>query len=282
VAALASWLDARAHEGTWLVRIEDVDQPRCPPGLDQVILSQLAQVGLVPDEPPVWQSAAAQEARYRQALDGLVEGHWAYPCGCSRKDIAQAIESQGGERERHGERVYPGTCRHGLQGKTARAWRLLSTSSETSDLQLDWVDRRLGPQRQNLSRDVGDFVLLRADGLWAYQLAVVVDDGWQDITDVVRGEDLADNTPRQVRLQQLLGLPTPRYLHTPLVLGENGEKLSKQNGAQALDLVDPLAALRRAAASLRLPELPGTTAAEWRAAAVEAWRERWGVFMSRQ
>ncbi|WP_310732113.1 tRNA glutamyl-Q(34) synthetase GluQRS [Roseateles sp. YR242] len=297
VAALASWLDARAHGGQWLVRIEDVDRPRCPPGLDALMLAQLAQVGLVPDEPPVWQSDPAQEARYRIALEALVAQGWAYPCGCSRKDIAEAIAARGGSKARHGELVYPGTCRHGLQGKPARAWRLLSTARRwpaagdvvahgtgdsicgaasdgaLPDLDIDWTDRRLGPQHQDLTHEVGDFVLLRADGLWAYQLAVVVDDGWQGITDVVRGEDLTDNTPRQIRLQQLLGLPTPRYLHTPLVMGGNGEKLSKQNGAQALDLSDPLAALRKAAARLGLPPLPAETVPELLAAATQAWRD---------
>ena len=274
VAALASWLDARAHAGRWLVRIEDVDRPRCPPGLDELILSQLAQAGLQPDEAPVWQSAPAQEARYRQALDALVARGWAYPCACSRKDIAEAIAAQGGARERHGELVYPGTCRQGLRGRPARAWRLLSTDEAGADLCIRWTDRRLGPQQQDLTRDVGDFVLLRADGLWAYQLAVVVDDGWQGVTDVVRGEDLADNTPRQIRLQQLLGLPVPRYLHTPLVLGDNGEKLSKQNGARALDLSDPLAALRRAGEQLGLAGLPGGTAGDYLAAATALWQER--------
>lgn len=293
VAALASWLDARAHGGQWLVRIEDVDRPRCPPGMDALILSQLHQAGLRPDEPPVWQSAAAQERRYQQALESLVPQRWAYPCACSRKDIAQALEAQGEARERHGELVYPGTCRCGLQGREARAWRLLSTMEpppgqcEGADLTLSWEDRRLGTQQQNLTREVGDFVLLRADGLWAYQLAVVVDDGWQGITDVVRGEDLADNTPRQIRLQQLLGVPQPRYLHTPLVLGDNGEKLSKQNGAQALDLSDPVAALLRAAERLGLRlgmgldrDVPGwrrPTVAEVLASAVAAWRDQLGV-----
>jgi glutamyl-Q tRNA(Asp) synthetase len=274
VAALASWLDARAHDGRWLIRIEDVDRPRCPAGTDALVLSQLAQVRLLPDEPPIWQSK--RDAAYRVALDRLVAAGWAYPCGCSRKDIAEAIAAQGGQRERHGELVYPGTCRHGLHGKPARAWRLRSTATVDGDasLRIDWMDRRLGEQSQDLTDEVGDFVLLRADGLWAYQLAVVVDDAWQGITDVVRGEDLADNTPRQIRLQELLGLPRPRHLHTPLVLGDNGEKLSKQNGALALDLGNPLAALRRAGSRLGLPALEARTMPEWLERAVVAWRVR--------
>jgi glutamyl-Q tRNA(Asp) synthetase len=157
--------------------------------------------------------------------------------------------------------VYPGTCRNGLQGKTARAWRL-NLQRVIDDLQLNnptlWHDRRLGAQQQDVLQAVGDFVLRRADGLWAYQLAVVVDDAAQGITHVVRGQDLADNTARQILLQQALGLPTPRYLHTPLVLGADGEKLSKQNGAQALDLNDPLAALNAAAQVLGLDAMEGT------------------------
>lgn len=262
VAALASWLDARAHGGAWLVRIEDVDRPRCVPGADALILDQLARCGLVPDEPPAWQSQRG--AHYQAALDVLAAAGQVYPCGCTRRDIALALEARGRDKPRHGELVYPGTCRHGLHGKPARATRVRSCDANEADLVIDWEDRRLGPQRQDLTQAVGDFVLHRADGLWAYQLAVVVDDALQGITDVVRGEDLADNTPRQIHLQRLLGLPTPRYLHTPLVLGENGEKLSKQNGAAALDLAEPgrvLASLRQAAQRLGLDavgaDIPG-------------------------
>ena len=146
------------------------------------------------------------------------------PCACSRKDIEAALAAAGALPDRHGEKVYPGTCRPergGLHGRPGRAWRL-HTAHAT---RIDWQDRRLGPQTQDVSAAVGDFVLRRADGLWAYQLAVVVDDAAQGITDVVRGEDLADNTPRQVLLLQRLGLPTPRHLHTPLVLAADGCKL---------------------------------------------------------
>jgi len=272
VAALASWLDARAHGGAWLVRIEDVDRPRCVPGADALILDQLARCGLVPDEPPAWQSQRG--AHYQAALDVLAAAGQVYPCGCTRRDIALALEARGRDKPRHGELVYPGTCRHGLHGKPARATRVRSCDANEADLVIDWEDRRLGPQRQDLTQAVGDFVLHRADGLWAYQLAVVVDDALQGITDVVRGEDLADNTPRQIHLQRLLGLPTPRYLHTPLVLGANGEKLSKQNGAAPLDLAQPSLALRNAAAALGLqaqaadaPTLLAECVAQWRAAA---------------
>ena len=264
VAALASWLDARAHGGRWLVRIEDVDTPRCVAGADERILAQLAACGLVPDAPPVWQSRRG--ALYQAALDRLVQQGAAYPCGCSRKDIEAALIAAGHPRERHGELVYPGTCRDGLHGKAARAWRFLTQGAAP----VAWADRRLGPQRQDVAGAVGDFVLRRADGLWAYQLAVVVDDADQGITDIVRGEDLADNTARQVLLQQALGLPRPRYLHTPLVLGRNGEKLSKQNGATPLDLSDPLGHLREAGLALGLA-VPGDDTGSWLAAATGAW-----------
>jgi len=268
VAALASWLDARAHGGCWLVRIEDVDRPRCVPGADQIILQQLAACGLRSDEPVLWQSRRG--AAYQQALDRLVAAGLAYPCACSRSDIAAAQAALGQTRQRHSAAVYPGTCRDGLHGRPARAWRLRTDGAPP----VHWVDRRLGPQQQDVAAEVGDFVLRRADGLWAYQLAVVVDDAEQGISDVVRGEDLTDNTPRQILLQRALGLAQPRYLHTPLVLGPNGEKLSKQNGAQALDIRDPLRCLREASAVLGLnvlaSDVPG-----WLAAATATWAARW-------
>ncbi len=267
VAALASWLDARAHGGRWLVRIEDVDRPRCVPGADERILAQLAALGLQPDAPPVYQSG--RERLYQAALDQLVEAGRAYPCGCSRKDIEQAGLAHGHARERHGELIYPGTCRDGLQGKPARAWRLRTEGADP----VTWTDRRVGPQQQDVAREVGDFVLQRADGLWAYQLAVVVDDADQGITDVVRGEDLTDNTARQILLQGALGLPTPRYLHTPLVRNAQGEKLSKQSGAAPLDAGRPLERLQEAAAVLGL-QVAATSVGEWLAQAVRAWRAR--------
>jgi glutamyl-Q tRNA(Asp) synthetase len=271
VAALASWLDAKAQGGQWLVRMEDVDSARCLPGLDRLILQQLADCGLVPDAPPVVQSR--RSAHYQQALDQLTLQGLAYPCACSRKDIEALLRERGQGSERHGELIYPGTCRTGLQGRVGRAWRLRTdiykkkdpiALMEQSQLAIQtianndaivcWTDRRLGLQRQNVSAEVGDFVLKRADGCFAYQLAVVVDDAAQGITDVVRGEDLADNTARQILLQRALGLSTPRYLHTPLVLGANGEKLSKQNGATPIDTTNPLRAMNSAAAVLGLPE----------------------------
>lgn len=270
VAALASWLDARAHGGAWLVRIEDVDRPRCVSGADQEILRQLAACGLRPDEPPQWQSS--RKPAYQAALDRLVAEGRAYACACSRSDIEAALQALGRPRPRHGELVYPGTCREGARGP-ARAWRLRVPAGRVT-----WQDRRLGAQAQDVAAAVGDFVLRRADGLFAYQLAVVLDDAAQGITDVVRGEDLADNTPRQIVLQRALGLPTPRYLHTPLVRGANGEKLSKQNGAAPLDVSQPLRALQAAAQPLALELAPdAASVTEWLARATAAWSARWGT-----
>jgi glutamyl-Q tRNA(Asp) synthetase len=272
VAALASWLDARARAGRWLVRIEDVDTPRCAPGMDRVILQQLDALGLRPDEPPLVQSQ--RQAAYRQALDRLLASGRAYPCACSRRDIEMALTAAGRPRARHTQAVYPGICRNGLHGKAPRATRFLTERTDTSSI-VAWTDRRLGAMVQDVAREVGDFVLHRADGLWAYQLAVVVDDAWQGVTDVVRGADLTDNTARQILLQRALGLPTPRYLHTPLVRGADGHKLSKQNGAQALDLADPVAALQTAAQVLQLPHREAESCAEWLNAAVPAWAAHW-------
>lgn len=274
VAALASWLDARAHGGRWLVRIEDVDIPRCVPGMETTILDQLAACGLVPDEAPVLQSHRGE--LYEAALQRLLAADLAYPCGCSRREIELAVQAEGLALVRHGELVYPGTCRNGLKGKPARATRLRTLDERGHDVRIAWTDRRLGPQSQDVTRCVGDFVLHRADGLWAYQLAVVVDDALQGISHVVRGEDLADNTPRQIHLQRALGLPTPRYFHTPLVMGANGEKLSKQNGAQALDLADPVAALRAAGAVLGI-QADARDVGTWLAMTVEPWRQRWAT-----
>lgn len=271
VAALASWLDARAHQGAWLVRIEDVDAPRCVPGADRLILDQLAACGLTSDERVLWQSTRSDA--YEGALQRLMVQGDAYPCACSRQDIELALLAAGTPRERHQAAVYPGTCRPergGLRGRPARAWRFRVPPRA----RVDWTDRRLGAQTQDVGTEIGDFIIRRADGLWAYQLAVVVDDAAQGITHVVRGEDLADNTARQVLLQRALGLTTPAYLHTPLVLGTNGEKLSKQNGAQALDLGDPLAALHAAARVLDLPATSGNVPdalAHW----TTHWATRW-------
>jgi glutamyl-Q tRNA(Asp) synthetase len=263
VAALASWLDARAHHGAWLVRIEDLDPPREVAGATARILDALAACGLVGDEPPVLQSSRG--GLYRQALDRLQAAGLVYGCACSRAEVAAAQQRIGLPAH-----VYPGTCRNGTGGRRVRALRV-----RVPDEIVGFTDRACGPYAQNLARDVGDFVVRRADGLWAYQLAVVVDDAEQRITDVVRGADLLENTPRQIWLQRALGLPTPRYLHVPLVTNAQGEKLSKQTGARALDIGRPLAELARAWRHLGFAalEAPGVDVFLLRAARL--WRRRW-------
>jgi len=218
--AVASWLDARAHHGQWLVRIEDVDHPRSPPGTSDLILRQLAAYGLEWDGEVSFQHDHDQ--RYQEALNSLIKQHQAYDCSCSRKEWQSYPH-------------YPGWCRQGNRHpERPAAWRLNTdrrVSSQTNDI--EWKDLRLGLQRWSLG-ELGDVILKRKDGLWAYQLAVVVDDAAEGITHIIRGADLLDNTPWQIRLQENLGFPIPQYAHMPLVLAENGQKLSKQNLAPAL------------------------------------------------
>ncbi len=257
VAALASWLDARALQGEWWVRIEDIDGPRCIAGAAEKILNQLSACGLHADGDVAFQSE--RNGLYQDALDALISKGLVYPCACTRKEIEEQQAALGLSLARHKVAVYPGTCRQGLNGKAARAWRfdVHQWSALRGSPVVHWNDRRLGPKAQNVLEEVGDFVLKRADGLWAYQLAVVVDDAAQGITHVVRGEDLTDNTARQWMLQEALSFEHPHYLHTPLVLGDNGEKLSKQNGAKALDLSSAQSiaqSLQEAASALGLGE----------------------------
>jgi glutamyl-Q tRNA(Asp) synthetase len=229
-AALASWLDARRAGGRWLLRIEDLDRPRVMPGAADAILRQLEACGLTWDGSVLYQSSRTE--LYREAMLKLQSR--VYPCACTRKELedsALAID---------GARIYPGTCRQGLApGKAPRAVRL-RTDAEP----IRFVDRVQGEIAQSLEREVGDFVLRRADGVYAYQLAVVVDDAAQGVTDVVRGADLLDSTARQILLQRLLGVPAPRYLHVPVAVNAAGEKLSKQTGAGAVGASDLVAVLR--------------------------------------
>lgn len=264
VAALASWLDARAHGGAWLVRIEDLDPPREVPGATNDILRTLADFGMEADEPIAFQSA--RTAFYEAAFAWLSEVGRVYGCACTRSEVEGAAAAAG-----LAPGVYPGTCRQGTGGRPVRAWRYRVEGVET------FVDRALGLQSQDLARCVGDFVVRRADGLWAYQLAVVVDDGEQGVTDVVRGADLLDNTPRQIALQRALELPTPRYLHVPVVVNERGEKLSKQTGARPLDRLNVLGELERAVRHLALPPIGADSVPAFQRAAVTAWAERWQV-----
>jgi glutamyl-Q tRNA(Asp) synthetase len=230
VAALASWLDCRRAGGRWLLRMEDLDRPRVIPGAADAILRQLESCGLEWDGPVVRQSARLE--LYEDAIRKL-ESH-SYPCACTRKELedsALAID---------GSRIYPGTCSRGLAaGKTARTVRL-----RTDSVPIQFTDRVQGEIAQSVARDVGDFVLRRADGIIAYQLAVVVDDAAQGVTDVVRGADLLDSTARQIHLQRLLGAATPRYMHVPVATNAAGEKLSKQTSATGAGCEDVPRALR--------------------------------------
>ncbi len=229
VAALGSFLDARSQGGRWLVRIEDVDEARTQAGAARSILATLEACGFEWDGAIEVQSL--RKARYFAALERLASTGHTYACACSRSEIAAAADAASLGSAPDGARIYPGTCRHGLApGRTARATRV-----RTGAAPVEFEDRLQGRIVQTIGTDVGDFVLLRADGYVAYQLAVVVDDADQGVTDVVRGCDLIDSTARQIHLQDLLGLPVPRYLHLPVAVNAAGEKLSKQTGAPPAD-----------------------------------------------
>jgi glutamyl-Q tRNA(Asp) synthetase len=258
-AALASWLDARAAGGRWLVRIEDLDTPRVQAGAAEQILRTLGELGLVWDGAVEYQSRRL--ALYREALGRLHER--TYWCGCTRREIADSSLGLAAD----GAQIYPGSCRTGLApGRTPRALRLRVAGT------IGFNDRVQGEQRQDLARDVGDFVLCRADGLFAYQLAVVVVYAEHGVTDVVRGADLLDSTARQIHLQRLLGYATPRYLHIPAAVNSAGEKLSKQTGAGAVAAGGD--ALRRALAFLGQPEAGdlGEAVRNWSTALIPARR----------
>ena len=263
VAALASCCDARARGARWLVRIEDVDLPRSVPGATDDILRTLVRYGFAWDGPVERQSQCAP--RYEAALARLVDAGHAYPCACTRRELESAPLGPGGER------IYPGTCRNGVPagraGRRQRAFRV-----RVGDADVSFVDRLQGPQRQRLADEVGDFVVKRADGLFAYQLAVVVDDAQQRVTDVVRGADLLASTPRQIHLARLLGCAVPTYLHVPIATDRDGQKLSKQTQAPALP-EDPLPALLAAWRFLDQPmppNAPRDVASFWRHA-IAAW-----------
>ena len=263
VAAVASFLDARAADGHWLLRMEDLDRPRCEPGAADTILRQLEAYGLVWDGAVLYQSQRGDA--YAAALDTLRGAGAAFPCACTRSQLAHA------PRNAEGEIVYPGTCRlHAPPCMSAHAWR-----AQIRDVSTHFADRIHGDLQQNLAHDVGDFIVKRADGLFAYQLAVVVDDAFQGVTNVVRGADLLWNTPRQIYLQTLLGLPTPVYAHVPLVTNAAGQKLSKQTLAPALPETGRGAVLAQALAALGHPppaELVGAGPAELLAWASAHWR----------
>lgn len=272
--ALGSFLDARLHGGQWLLRIEDIDEGRCKPEFTEAILQTLQAHGLAWDGVPWVQSQ--RHGIYQEALNHLHSLGHTYPCGCTRQDIELANQNRSpGE-----QRVYPGTCRQGIpEGRQARAVRLRCPSEPVC-----WLDHRLGPQRDLLSGSSGDFVLKRGDGYWAYHLVVVVDDLLANVSSIVRGEDLTDTTGRQIALWRLLqpwaaglghsegGIPT--YWHLPVICSPDGQKLSKQTGAQALDLTMPYGNLNTVWQHFGLPPITGATAntpAQWLKAALPYW-----------
>lgn len=234
IAAVGSYLQARSRHGKWLLRIEDLDPPREEPGAAQYIIETLGHYGFRWDDEISYQSA--RQHLYQHAIEQLLERQLAFPCACSRSEIAASQADTPAQ-------VYSGTCRNGIAvGRRARSIRVKVDAPGT----VAFDDLLQGRCRQDLAQTSGDFIIRRADGLYAYQLAVVVDDASQGITEVVRGCDLLDSTPRQIYLQSLLGLPTPAYLHLPVVVNDTGEKLSKQTHAPPLRLDNPLPALVKA------------------------------------
>lgn len=229
IAAIGSYLDARKAGGKWLLRIEDVDIPRCSRESEHSIVATLQCFGLEWDGPITRQ--VGRNERYREILDELKRKQAVFPCACSRREL-ELVRSPVG---RDGSRVYPGTCRNGLPtGREARAWRFRVEGI------VRFNDQVQGEQSEDLIRESGDFVVLRADGLFAYQLAVVVDDADSGVTHIVRGTDLLDSTGRQLKLQEALGFPRPEYAHLPIATNTQGEKLSKQTLAMAIDQTSPI------------------------------------------
>lgn len=264
VAAVGSWLYARAAGGRWLVRMEDLDTPRVIPGSADEILAALRLYGLEWDGAVLWQSARL--SAYEQSIIRLREAGLAYDCACSRSDLQRA-SSAPASGDPTDALVYPGTCRRGLPGRAPRAVRFVAPVEEIA-----FVDAVCGPHAESVAASTGDFVVRRADGLFAYQLAVVVDDAAQGVNQVVRGADLLASTARQIALQRALGFPQPEYAHLPLVTGSDGAKISKRDGALPLPALDRkvvLDSLRRALMFLGLPEVSGETSAAMLASAVK-------------
>lgn len=261
--AMASFLDARSHNGAWIVRIEDIDTLRCKPIYSEAILKTLPRFGLSSDEPVLYQSKRLD--LYEGTYEKLKEKDLIYGCACSRKEIDERCAAL--HIPLH---VYPGTCRITPPTRPIRSWRF-----KVSEGSVSFKDRLRGPITEETSKTVGDFIVKRADGLWAYQLAVVVDDADQEITDIVRGEDLLDNTARQILLQRALGFREPRYMHIPLVLNAKGEKLSKQRQAPTLANEEPLPTLFALLPHFGLPSFKAQTTNEFWRTATELWKEKY-------
>jgi glutamyl-Q tRNA(Asp) synthetase len=261
---VASFLDARAQRGQWLVRIEDLDTPRTVQGAAELILQQLSGLGMHWDREVTYQSQRL--SLYQQAFDKLLAAGQVYACGCTRREIADSVMSQP-EASAHSERPYPGTCRSGAPvGRQSYSWRLRVPEGTVS-----FTDRWLGLQSEDIARAVGDFVLKRADGIWSYQLAVVVHDAQQGVTDIVRGQDLLSSTARQHLLGGLLGLSAPSVLHVPVIYDASGLKLSKQNRAQSLDLTNPLGVLQQAWQALGFEKLAVSNIETFWSMATQIW-----------
>ena len=229
VSAVGSYLEAKSAGGTWLLRIEDIDPPREIAGSATRIINDLERLGMLSDEPVLYQSSRL--GAYQHAIDHLIQKGLAYPCACSRKDLPDSG-------------MYPGTCRHGIaDGKEPRSIRL---NVESSAADYSFTDRLQGPVTQAMEARGGDFVIRRADGLFAYQLAVVVDDHRQGVTQVVRGADLLDSTTWQICLQKALGFPTPEYMHLPVALSADGKKLGKRFQTDPVSNLDPAGVITQA------------------------------------
>ncbi|NLY64997.1 MAG: tRNA glutamyl-Q(34) synthetase GluQRS [Alcaligenaceae bacterium] len=269
VAAMASFLDARAHQGKWLLRMEDIDTPRTVAGADRFIMQQLLALQMQWDGNVIWQSSRLQ--RYNSVFQALQEQGLIYGCACTRKEIAENAKA-GKRLGLHGERPYAGTCRHGISGnRPARAWRLLMPEGIVR-----FTDRWQGEQSQDVANEVGDIIVKRADGLFAYQLVVVIDDHDQGVTDIVRGNDLLSSTARQHCIARMLGYAVPLMMHVPLVMDETGRKLSKQNHATAIDLQNPLLSLGKAWQALGFSPLQAASVEQFWQAAIPRWHARFG------
>lgn len=257
LTAMASFLDARAHRGQWLLRIEDIDTPRVVPGADRIIMQQLQALGMAWDEAPVWQSQ--RHKLYQAAFDQLAKQGLVYGCACTRQELSWG--------------PYQGTCRHGMPaGRHARAWRFkVAPGTEY------FHDRWHGLQQQDVAAEVGDFIVKRADGIWAYQMVVVLDDDAQGITHIVRGADLLDSTARQQVLARSLNISYPSVMHVPLLLDNAGRKLSKQNHAVPLDLAHAVPTLNKAWQALGFQALPETSLPAFWQTAQEQWARRFNV-----
>lgn len=283
VAALASYVDARAANGTWLIRIEDLDTPRVVKGSDQMIIEQLAQLGMHSDRPILYQSHRL--TAYQEAFDRLMAIDAVFACGCTRQEIADSqtraltpgLSHPSSHLFTEHPRPYPGTCRQSMpedkRGRAKHAYRF-KVSPTHSDVVITFEDRWCGLQTQNVTQAVGDFVIQRADGIWSYQLAVVVDDDFQGITHIVRGQDLLDSTARQQHLAQTLRLTAPKTLHVPVLYDSRGLKYSKQNHAPALELSKPVECLNAAWVALGFNPLDVPDVQGFWSEAVLRWKDR--------